>query len=168
MFWPEDSPNHRKVMIFVDLCRVFLYLFVKQRISTLEDSANGCSKDHEDYEENLGTGKECFGYDPGTVTGGPGDLKAGVESLIQQRQKEKQKDILKQMDELAWSGGFSSAAELIESQKGRSPRSDKGVKLPPKYRSQDGKKTWSGKGRVPNWVLEHEEEGGDREDLLIK
>lgn len=95
-------------------------------------------------------------------------LKSEVESLIKDRQKEKKKDILKQMDELAQAGGFSSATELIENQKKRGPRSDKGVRLPPKYQSQDGKKTWSGKGRVPRWVLEHEADGGNREELLIK
>ncbi len=96
------------------------------------------------------------------------NLKAEVEALIKQRQKEQQKELFKQMDELAKSGGFSSAEELIESQKQRRSRSDKGVKLPPKYQSPDGKKTWSGKGRVPGWVLEHEADGGDREELEIK
>jgi DNA-binding protein H-NS len=39
--------------------------------------------------------------------------------------------------------------------------------LPPKYRSPDGKE-WSGRGMPPQWIRDYEEEGGDREDYLIK
>lgn len=34
--------------------------------------------------------------------------------------------------------------------------------LPPKYRDPETGKTWSGKGRAPNWL-----EGKDRDDFLI-
>ena len=95
-------------------------------------------------------------------------LKDDVEKLIKQKQKEKQKEIYANMLDMAKTAGFDSVEEFMESQKGRRSRSDKGVKLPPKYQNKDGSKSWSGKGRVPGWVLEHEEEGGDREDLLIE
>jgi DNA-binding protein H-NS len=38
--------------------------------------------------------------------------------------------------------------------------------LPPKYRSPDGLE-WTGRGRVPQWLREIEEQGGDRNDYLI-
>ncbi len=37
----------------------------------------------------------------------------------------------------------------------------------PKYQSQAGDKTWSGRGRKPLWVQEHLDNGGNLEDLLI-
>lgn len=95
-------------------------------------------------------------------------FKSDVEQLIKQKQKEQRKALHAKMLELAKAAGFKSVEEFVASQKGRSSRSDKGVRLPPKYRSKDGKKMWSGKGRVPNWVLEHEKNGGDREGLAIK
>jgi DNA-binding protein H-NS len=39
--------------------------------------------------------------------------------------------------------------------------------LPPKYRSPEGS-LWSGRGYAPAWVRDYEEQGGDREDYLIK
>jgi DNA-binding protein H-NS len=38
--------------------------------------------------------------------------------------------------------------------------------LPPKYRSPNGLE-WTGRGRVPQWLREIEEQGGDRNDYLI-
>lgn len=95
-------------------------------------------------------------------------LKTDVEKLIKQKQKEKQKEVYANMLELAKAAGFDSVEKFVDSRKGRSPRSDKGVRLPPKYRSKDGKKTWSGKGRKPNWIIKHLDENGDLEDLHIE
>jgi DNA-binding protein H-NS len=39
--------------------------------------------------------------------------------------------------------------------------------LPPKYKSPAGE-TWSGRGNPPRWIRSLEEEGGDRDDYLIK
>ena len=39
--------------------------------------------------------------------------------------------------------------------------------LPAKYRNPEGKE-WSGRGYPPQWIRDYEEEGGDREDYLIK
>ena len=39
--------------------------------------------------------------------------------------------------------------------------------LPPKYINPDGK-TWSGRGNPPQWIRYLEEEGGNRDDYLIK
>lgn len=41
------------------------------------------------------------------------------------------------------------------------------VSVPPKYRSADGAKTWSGRGISPKWVTAHVQEGGKLADLLI-
>ena len=44
-----------------------------------------------------------------------------------------------------------------------------GRKVPPKYRSKDGQKAWSGRGIKPRWVREYLANSGSKlEDLLIK
>lgn len=64
--------------------------------------------------------------------------------------------------------GFASVEEFIGESKTRKTRSDKGVTFPPKYRDPSNpKKTWSGKGRKPNFVIKHLDGGGDLDDLLI-
>ncbi|MBF0162642.1 MAG: H-NS histone family protein [Magnetococcales bacterium] len=94
-------------------------------------------------------------------------LQADVDRLIKQRQKEDKKDIFNRMQEMAKAAGFSSVAAFMAAQ-GRSPRSDKGVRMPPKYRNpHDAQQTWSGKGRKPGWVLSHLAGGGELESLKI-
>ena len=95
-------------------------------------------------------------------------LKSDVEVLIKQKQKARKKELYNQMLELAQVARFESVEEFVASQKGRSPRSDKGVRLPPKYRNpQNSKQTWSGKGRKPGWVVSHIEGGGKLDALAI-
>jgi DNA-binding protein H-NS len=96
-------------------------------------------------------------------------LKADVESRISQKQKEAKRVIHGQMLAMAQSAGFESAAAFLAEQSGRRARSDKGVAMPPKYRNPaDVKRTWSGKGRKPLWVLSHLEAGGQLEELAIR
>ncbi len=96
-------------------------------------------------------------------------LKADLENWIGQKQKEQKKELYAKMFEMAKAAGFSSVEEFIASQRGgRATRSDKGVKMPPKYQNKDKTKTWSGKGRKPDWVLQHLAAGGKIEALEIK
>ncbi len=96
-------------------------------------------------------------------------LKGDVEKQISKIQRVKKSDILKKMNALAKEAGYSSVADVVEGS-GRKPRADKGIKLPPKYRNpEDPDKTWSGKGRAPQWVLDYErKKGKKRDDLLIE
>jgi len=55
--------------------------------------------------------------------------------------------------------------DVIESQRERK-RADRTPTMP-KYRSPDGKE-WSGRGATPKWMRALEEEGGNREEYLIK
>lgn len=55
---------------------------------------------------------------------------------------------------------FDEIFELRRGRRGKSP-------VPSKYRSPEGKE-WSGRGMPPQWIRDYEEEGGDREDYLIK
>ena len=98
-------------------------------------------------------------------------LKADVEKQISKMQRAKKSDILKKMNALAKEAGFNKASDVVGggSGGGRKARADKGVKLPPKYKAPDSDKTWSGKGRAPQWILDHEaKRGKKRDDLLIK
>ncbi len=87
-------------------------------------------------------------------------LKPNKAVKIKQKQKDPKKELRKQMVEPA-------IEEVLSSQKGKSTRSNKGVKQSSKYQSLDGKKTWSGKGRRPNWVNDHIKAGGKLEKLEV-
>jgi len=43
----------------------------------------------------------------------------------------------------------------------------KASKAPPKYKDPESGKTWTGRGKPPNWVRDHVNGGGDKEDFLI-
>jgi DNA-binding protein H-NS len=49
----------------------------------------------------------------------------------------------------------------------KNPHQNTGKKIPPKYRSPDGK-TWSGRGSVPAWIRTFEEQGGSRDEFLVE
>lgn len=56
----------------------------------------------------------------------------------------------------------------LEAVMGGSKGSKKTV-APAKYRHpENASLTWTGRGRTPKWVVEHEAQGGSRDDLLIK
>lgn len=49
---------------------------------------------------------------------------------------------------------------------GTAAATPKGSKLPAKYAK--GNKAWTGRGRKPNWIIEHVQNGGDIDSLLVK
>ena len=58
-------------------------------------------------------------------------------------------------------------AFLNSKKKNKGLVSDTKKVVPPKYRSKKGE-TWTGRGRPPAWILEHEATGSSREGLLIQ
>ncbi len=86
---------------------------------------------------------------------------------LEQKSEETKKKVYSQILELAKSAGFKTVEEFIDFQKENSTRNNKEIKLPPRYQSKDGKKTWNGRGRKPNWVNEHLEGGGKLDTLEI-
>lgn len=97
------------------------------------------------------------------------NLSTDLDGLIRRKRREKSKQIRTQMNELARVAGFESVEEFIENQGGRLTRSDKGVKLPPKYQNpNDPTQTWSGKGPTPKWLREFESKGKNRDEFRIK
>ena len=61
-----------------------------------------------------------------------------------------------------------SFEEVMEWQQRRKRKRGIRAPAPPKYRSPDGLKSWTGRGVVPKWIREIEERGGSREDCRIK
>ncbi|MBF0131995.1 MAG: H-NS histone family protein [Magnetococcales bacterium] len=95
-------------------------------------------------------------------------LSADIDAIIKKKRREKSKQIRSQMNDLAKVAGYESIEEFIENQTGRMTRSDKGLKLPPKYRDpQNHDQTWSGKGPTPKWLRAYENNGRSREEFLI-
>ncbi len=96
-------------------------------------------------------------------------LKADVDLRISQKRKEMRKALFGQMQEIAKSVGFESVEAFLADHTGkRTTRSEKGISKPPKYRDpENGQRTWTGKGRKPNWVLAHLNAGGSVEELEI-
>ena len=65
---------------------------------------------------------------------------------------------------------FSAAGQQVPAKNGRrarKPRDDIGTKRAAKYRGPNGEE-WSGRGRMPNWLVALEAEGRRREEFLIQ
>ena len=64
---------------------------------------------------------------------------------------------------------FSTAEQAAAKNRTRTrkQRNDTGVKRPAKYRGPNGEE-WSGRGRMPTWLVALEAEGRKREEFLIQ
>jgi DNA-binding protein H-NS len=60
-----------------------------------------------------------------------------------------------------------SGAARPSAKPGRAARKDAGEPIPAKFRGPDGQ-TWSGRGRLPNWLHTLEAEGKSRDDYAVK
>lgn len=90
-----------------------------------------------------------------------------LKQLIEQEQAIKQQ--IEQAREQAYSQAVEHVKEVMASHgitigdlMGK-----KGVKVAPLYQDPTGTKTWSGRGRAPNWFREALELGHSRESLKI-
>jgi DNA-binding protein H-NS len=99
------------------------------------------------------------------------EQKAKIESQIEAaKQQAKLEFAQKVADTLE---GLKNEAEILGfdlADFGISAKVRKSRKKPePKYRHpSNAELTWTGAGRTPKWVLEYEEIGGSRDELLIK
>lgn len=104
--------------------------------------------------------------------------QARIEKAIASKEGREKKNVLAKVTNLARKHGFSlneltegKSAPAAPARRSSSKKSSslKGAKVPAKYRSlTDKSQTWTGRGRTPLWVQEHESAGGSRTDLLIK
>lgn len=95
------------------------------------------------------------------------ELQARVAKAIQAKKDEAKVETLQKLKALAVSEGFSLDELLGKGPGGRRQRSDKGVKLRPKYMGPNGE-TYTGRGPTPKWLRSLERKGEKREKFLVK
>lgn len=83
-----------------------------------------------------------------------------VELAIPRRQAAERSKAVADLKQLAADRGFDLSELLGQAPKAKAARTP----APVKYRSQEGQE-WSGRGRKPNWVVEHLGKGGKLEEL---
>ncbi|WP_065324345.1 H-NS family nucleoid-associated regulatory protein [Tritonibacter mobilis] len=94
-------------------------------------------------------------------------FQADIEEVMKSKKAEELKSVQEELlllDHKAQQLG-SSALELLGSKGGKATK----AKAPAKYaHPENPAETWSGRGRYPEWVKDHIENGGDKDDFLIK
>ncbi len=90
-------------------------------------------------------------------------LQKELPDAIKKARKTEKKILRKKIAELAAESGFD-LDELI----GKKRTQKKRGKVKPKYVNPDNAdQTWTGRGRMPLWVQDHLNSGGEKDDLLI-
>ncbi len=95
------------------------------------------------------------------------ELLARVNKAIQARKDEARSETLQKLKALAVAEGFSLDELIGKGPNGRRQRSDKGVKLKPKYIGPNGE-IYTGRGPTPKWLKALERKGEKREKYLVK
>ena len=100
------------------------------------------------------------------------DIQKQIAELQQKAQEMVQaqrQPIIEKMKQEIKTYGITASELGFKGTRGRKPSTTEGTteKTPvaPKYRK--GENTWTGRGRAPIWITEHEANGGKRDDLLI-
>lgn len=96
------------------------------------------------------------------------ELLARINKAIQAKKDDAKVETLQKLKALAVAEGFS-LDELVGKGGvgGRRQRSDKGVKLRPKYMGPNGE-TYTGRGPTPKWLRTLERKGEKRDKFLVK
>lgn len=95
------------------------------------------------------------------------DLQKRLGHAIDQRKDQDKVDIAKKIRALASENGFELEDLMqVKIKGGRKSRQDSGKGVAPQFR--DGDNTWSGRGKAPKWLQEHEAAGRSREEFRIK
>ena len=95
------------------------------------------------------------------------ELFARVQKAIAAKKDEAKSETLNKLKALASSEGFSLDELLGKGPGGRRQRSDKGVKLKPKYIGPNGE-IYTGRGPTPKWLKALERKGEKREKYLAR
>lgn len=91
-------------------------------------------------------------------------LEKDVTAAIASFEKRKRSEALAALEAAAKEHGYV-LSDLVKSEKATSGRKQP---LPPKYRHpEDASKTWSGRGRQPDWIKEHLADGNSLDEFLI-
>jgi DNA-binding protein H-NS len=95
------------------------------------------------------------------------DLDARVQKAIAARKDEERAATMSELRALASSKGFTLDELMGRAVNGRRQRSDKGVKLKPKYKGPNGE-IYTGRGPTPKWLKALERKGEKREKFLVR
>lgn len=95
------------------------------------------------------------------------ELASRVHKAIAARKDEAKAETLNKLKALATQEGFSLDELMGRASGGRRQRSDKGIKLKPKYVGPNGE-TYTGRGPTPKWLRTLERKGEKREKFLAK
>lgn len=95
-------------------------------------------------------------------------LDIALKSVIEKRRSQTRRQAVSQINELMHNIGISRDELLKMLDGGQSRPVSARATVRPKYADpKDPSKTWTGRGRAPLWVVEYENAGGKRDDLLI-
>jgi DNA-binding protein H-NS len=95
------------------------------------------------------------------------ELASRVQRAIASKKDEAKSETLSKLKALASAEGFSLDELMGKGPGGRRQRSDKGVKLKPKYLGPNGE-IYTGRGPTPKWLKALERKGEKREKFLAK
>ena len=95
------------------------------------------------------------------------ELISRAERLISAKKDEAKAETISKLKALASAEGFSFDELIGRGSGSRRQRSDKGVKLRPKYMGPNGE-TYTGRGPTPGWLKTLEGKGHKRERYLVK
>ena len=95
------------------------------------------------------------------------ELSSRIQKAIAARKDEAKAETLSKLKALAATEGFSLDELMGKAPGGRRQRSDKGVKLKPKYVGPNGE-IYTGRGPTPKWLKTLERKGEKRDKFLAK
>jgi DNA-binding protein H-NS len=95
------------------------------------------------------------------------ELLARVNRAIQAKKDDARTETLQKLKALAVAEGFSLDELVGKGPGGRRQRSDKGIKLKPKYVGPNGE-IYTGRGPTPKWLKTLERKGEKRDKFLVK
>jgi DNA-binding protein H-NS len=95
------------------------------------------------------------------------ELIARAQKAIASKKNEEKADTMSELRAIAAARGFTLDELLGRGSSGRRQRSDKGVKLKPKYKGPNGE-IYTGRGPTPKWLKALERKGEKREKFLVR
>jgi DNA-binding protein H-NS len=95
------------------------------------------------------------------------ELIARAQKAIGAKKDEAKAGAISRLRAIAESEGFTLDELMGRGSGGRRQRSDKGVKLKPKYKGPNGE-IYTGRGPTPKWLKALERKGEKREKYLVK
>jgi DNA-binding protein H-NS len=93
------------------------------------------------------------------------DLISHAQSMLSAKKDEARAETISKLRAMAASEGFSFEELMGKGPGGRRQRSDKGIKLKPKYVGPNGE-TYTGRGPTPGWLKALEAKGHKRDRYL--